>query len=65
VVESDLTPVIHSLAQIRDVDRLAAGAGRRSATFEDRFRHGAYGNAASAAEILATLADAKHARLEG
>ena len=28
VVEFDLTPAIHSLAQIRDVDRLAAASGK-------------------------------------
>ena len=46
VVEFDLTPAVHSLAQIRDVDRLAAVVRQaHPLPPEDRFRHGPPGNA--------------------
>jgi alanine racemase len=66
VVEFDLTPAIHSLAQIRDVDRLAAASGkpiRYHLKIDSGM--GRLGTRASASEILATLADSRHARLEG
>ncbi len=66
VVEFDLTPAIHSLAQIRDVDRLAAGSGkpiRYHLKIDSGM--GRLGTRASAAEILATLSDTHHARMEG
>jgi alanine racemase len=66
VVEFDLTPAIHSLAQIRDVDRLAAASGK-PVRYHLKIDSGMgrLGTRASAAEILATLADTEHARLEG
>jgi alanine racemase len=66
LVEFDLTPAIHSLAQIRDVDRLAAASGK-PVRYHLKIDSGMgrLGTRASAAEILATLADTRHARLEG
>jgi alanine racemase len=66
VVEFDLTPAIHSLAQIRDVDRLSATSGK-PVPYHLKIDSGMgrLGTRASAAEILATLADTGHARLEG
>jgi alanine racemase len=66
VVEFDLTPAIHSLAQIRDVDRLSATSGK-PVPYHLKIDSGMgrLGTRASAAEILATLADTQHARLEG
>ena len=66
VVEYDLTPAVHSLAQIRDVDRLAAASGkpiRYHLKIDSGM--GRLGTRASAAEILSTLAGTHHARLEG
>ena len=66
VVEFDLTPAVHSLAQIRDVDRLSVGCGkpiRYHLKIDSGM--GRLGTRASAAEIVATLADNRHARLEG
>jgi alanine racemase len=66
VVEFDLTPAIHSLAQIRDVDRLAATSGkpiRYHLKIDSGM--GRLGTRASATEILATLAATHHARMEG
>jgi alanine racemase len=66
VVEFDLTPAVHSLAQIRDVDRLASAAGRPIRYhLKIDSGMGRLGTRAGAAEILATLADIHHARLEG
>jgi len=66
VVEFDLTPVIHSLAQIRDVDRLAAAWGKRVRYhLKIDSGMGRLGTRASATEILATLADTRHACMEG
>ena len=66
VVEFDLTPAIHSLAQIRDVDRLAATSGK-AVQYHLKIDSGMgrLGTRASAAEILATLAETGHARLDG
>ncbi|MEO8595313.1 MAG: alanine racemase [Candidatus Solibacter sp.] len=66
VVEFDLTPAVHSLQQIRDVDRLAATWGKPvSYHLKIDSGMGRLGTRASAAEILQTLAEARHARLEG
>jgi alanine racemase len=66
VVEFDLTPAVHSLAQIRDVDRLSVTSGK-PVPYHLKIDSGMgrLGTRASAAEILATLADTRHARLEG
>jgi alanine racemase len=66
LVEFDLTPAIHSLAQIRDVDRLAATSGK-AVRYHLKIDSGMgrLGTRASAAEILATLAETGHARLDG
>ena len=66
VVEYDLTPAVHSLAQIRDVERLSAASGK-PVRYHLKLDSGMgrLGTRATAAEILATLADAPHARMEG
>ena len=66
VVEFDLTPAVHSLAQIRDVDRLAAASGK-GIRYHLKIDSGMgrLGTRASAGEILAVLADTPHARMEG
>jgi alanine racemase len=66
VVEFDLTPAVHSLAQIRDVDRLAAASGK-AIRYHLKIDSGMgrLGTRASAAEIVAALADTRHARMEG
>src|ERR1022692_2959442 len=66
LVDYDLTPVLHSLDQIRQVARLADAAGkpiRYHLKIDSGM--GRLGTRASAGEILATLADARHAELEG
>jgi len=66
VVEFDLTPAIHSLAQIRDAARLAATSGkplRYHLKIDSGM--GRLGTRASAAEILAALAESPEAQLEG
>jgi alanine racemase len=66
VVDFDLTPAVHSLAQIRDMDRLAASAGKPLPYhLKIDSGMGRLGTRAGAPEILATLADARHASLEG
>ena len=67
VVENNLTPAVHSLAQIRDVDRLAAAAGKPiRLPPEDRFRHGAAGHARQRrGDPRHAGARRRHARLEG
>jgi len=66
VVEHDLTPAVHSLLQIRDVDRLAAASGK-PVTYHLKIDSGMgrLGTRATAEDILATLAETRHARLEG
>jgi alanine racemase len=66
VVESDLTPAVHSLAQIREVDRLAAASGK-AIPYHLKIDSGMgrLGTRAGAEEIIATLAESRHARLEG
>jgi alanine racemase len=68
LLEYNLTPVIHSLADIAEWDRLAAGSGRG----EPRDYHlkidsgmGRLGTRAAAPEIVEAIGAAKHARLEG
>uniref|UniRef100_Q01PW3 Alanine racemase n=1 Tax=Solibacter usitatus (strain Ellin6076) TaxID=234267 RepID=Q01PW3_SOLUE len=66
VVDFDLTPAVHSLSQIRDIDRLAASAGKPLPYhLKIDSGMGRLGTRAAAAEILATLADSRHASLEG
>ena len=66
LVEHDLTPVVHSLAQMRDLDRLAQ-ASQKPIPFHLKIDSGMgrLGTRAGSAEILATLADLQCARLEG
>jgi alanine racemase len=68
LLEYNLTPVIHSLADIAEWDRLAAGSGGG----EPRDYHlkidsgmGRLGTRAAAPEIVEAIGAAKHARLEG
>jgi len=62
----DLTPAIHSLEQIRDLEAVGSSSGR-----EIRYHlkidsgMGRLGTRASAAEILAALDGTRHARIEG
>ena len=77
LVEYDLTPAVHSLEQIREVDAVArnlgGGAGAFACHSGARLGYhlkidsgmGRLGTRAAAAEILAALAAAPHARLEG
>jgi len=66
LVEYNLTPAVHSLAQIRDVDRLAAASGKPiHYHLKIDSGMGRLGTRASATEILTTLAGAHHARMEG
>jgi alanine racemase len=66
VVEYNLTPVVHSLDQIRQVDTLARGSGK-PLRFHLKIDSGMgrLGTRASAAEIVATLNETEYARLEG
>jgi alanine racemase len=66
LLDFNLTPAIHSLDQVRQLDRLAAGAGklvRYHLKIDSGM--GRLGTRATAQEILATLADVHSARLEG
>jgi alanine racemase len=66
LVDYDLTPAVHSLEQVRDVDRLARGSGKPLAYhLKIDSGMGRLGTRASAAEILATLKETGRARLEG
>jgi alanine racemase len=66
LVEYNLTPAIHSLAQLRDLDRLAYGAGKMLA-FHLKIDSGMnrLGTRASVREIAAALCEARHSALEG
>ena len=66
MVEHDLTPAVHSLAQMRDLDRLAQ-ASQKPVPFHLKIDSGMgrLGTRAGSAEILAALADLRCARLEG
>jgi alanine racemase len=66
MVEYDLTPAVHSLAQMRDLDRLAAAAGkplRYHLKIDSGM--GRLGTRAPAAEIVAAIEATPHAQLEG
>src|SRR5882724_2848501 len=66
LVEFDLTPAVHTLDQIRAVDRLAAGSGkplRYHLKIDSGM--GRLGTRASASDILAALAATPHAQIEG
>jgi alanine racemase len=66
VTEFDLTPAVHSLEQIAQVDRLSETAGRRIRYhLKIDSGMGRLGTRASADDILRALAQAPHARLEG
>lgn len=66
LVEHDLTPVLHSLSQIRDMDRLARASGEHLGYhLKIDSGMGRLGARASAGEIIETLAAAPQARLEG
>jgi alanine racemase len=66
LVEHDLTPVVHSVAQMRDLDRLAQHS-QKPIAFHLKIDSGMgrLGTRASAREILSALAEVRHARLEG
>ena len=66
LVEYNLTPAIHSLAQLRDLDQLAHGAGK-PVPFHLKIDSGMsrLGTRATAREIAAALCEARHAPLEG
>jgi alanine racemase len=66
LVEYDLTPVVHSMEQVRQVDGLARSSGkplRYHLKIDSGM--GRLGTRAPAAEILETVKGAGHARLEG
>jgi alanine racemase len=66
LLDYNLTPVIHSLADISDWDRLAAERGTpRDYHLKIDSGMGRLGTRASASEILQAIGAAKHARLEG
>jgi alanine racemase len=64
--EFNLTPAVHSLSQMRDLDRLAEACGK-PLPFHLKIDSGMgrLGTRASAREILSALANMRHARLEG
>ncbi|HTS26303.1 MAG TPA: alanine racemase [Bryobacteraceae bacterium] len=66
LVQSNLTPAIHSLDQVRQLERVAQAAGK---TIPYHLKidsgMGRLGTRACATEILATLAETRHAHLEG
>jgi alanine racemase len=66
VVEYDLTPVVHSLVQMRDLDRLARSNGK-AIPFHLKIDSGMsrLGTRADAGGILRALSDLECARLEG
>ncbi|MGB7761747.1 MAG: alanine racemase [Bryobacteraceae bacterium] len=66
LIEHDLTPAVHSLAQMRDLDRLAAAAGK-PVRYHLKIDSGMgrLGTRAPAAEIVAALEVTPHARIEG
>jgi alanine racemase len=66
LVDYDLTPAIHSLAQMRDFNRLARAAGKPLA-FHLKIDSGMsrLGTRADTRQILAALDDLESARLEG
>ncbi len=66
LVEYDLTPAIHSLADLRDWDRLAASTGRRLRYhLKIDSGMGRLGTRASAAEVCTAIHEARTLELEG
>lgn len=67
LLEYNLTPVIHSLGDIAEWDRLAAESGGAQREYHLKIDSGMgrLGTRASAGEILEAIGAAKHARLEG
>jgi alanine racemase len=66
LTEFQLTPTVHSLAQIADLDRLSVAAGNPiHYHLKIDSGMGRLGTRASADEILQALSDAPHAHLEG
>lgn len=66
LMEYDLTPAVHSLEQLRELDRLAAAAGRHVRYhLKIDSGMGRLGTRAGAQEILAVLAEMRHAEIEG
>jgi alanine racemase len=66
LVEYDLTPAVHSLSQLCDLDRLACTSGN-SIRFHLKIDSGMgrLGTRADAREILSALSEVRHAHLEG
>jgi alanine racemase len=66
LLDYNLTPVIHSLSDIAEWDRVAAGRGI-TADYHLKIDSGMgrLGTRSSAAEILEAILEAKHARIEG
>ncbi len=66
LVEYDLTPAVHSLEQLSRLDRLARSSAKPIGYhLKIDSGMGRLGTRASAAEILAALAEARYAHLEG
>jgi alanine racemase len=67
LLEYNLTPVIHSLADIAEWDRLVGASGGEPRDYHLKIDTGMgrLGTRASAPEILEAIGAAKHARLEG
>lgn len=66
LVEFELTPAVHSLEQIRQIDRLAAASGKiLPYHLKIDSGMGRLGTRASTAQILEALIEARHAHLEG
>ncbi len=64
--EYDLTPAVHSLSQLRDLDRIAQSSGRPLPYhLKIDSGMGRLGTRASVPEILTALAETPHARLDG
>jgi alanine racemase len=66
LIEYELTPAVHSLAQMRDLDRLAQRA-EKPIPFHLKIDSGMgrLGTRAGAPEIVAAIAEVRQARLEG
>ena len=67
LLEYNLTPVLHSLPDIAEWDRLSAGLGGNPRDYHLKIDSGMgrLGTRANAAEILEAVGAAKHSRLEG
>ena len=66
LVEYDLTPAVHSIEQMRQVDRLAQSSGK-PVRYHLKIDSGMgrLGTRAAAQEILAAVAETRHASMEG